>query len=381
MPIAPAPPVRRRRQPASLWSRLAGRHRGRRILALIAAVGVPAMAAPDDWHAFGRPAAESLQPAAIEPLPFERPGQSFPGSAFYFLEDAPRAELAAAGNGANVFDPTGTGDGAAAELAAARIAGPSARAFLSAGTGIDKARALHCLASAVYYEAASEAIGGQRAVAQVVLNRVAHPSYPSSVCGVVFQGSERRTGCQFTFTCDGSLARKPMKAAWDRALGVARQALAGEVYAPVGLATHYHTIWINPYWAPSLDTVGVIGAHRFYRWRGAAGRPQAFTSAYRGAEPAAVPHARAAAPEAATDPAALARAFEEARRTATTGPGSAPVRALAPTYAPAIEARGGDAVFTAGKLPASGDVKPEYASSGQWIAEPGRGTGKTDREP
>lgn len=370
MTAAPARTARQRR-PASVWSRLAGQHRGRRILALVAAIAVPAMAAPDDWHAFGRPASEPVAEAPA-PMPFERAGQSFPGSAFYFLEDAPRADYAALDNAASVFDPTGTGDASAAELAAARSAGPAARAFLSAGSGLDRGRALQCLASAVYYEAASEAIGGQKAVAQVVLNRVAHPSYPDSVCGVVYQGSERRTGCQFTFTCDGSLARKPMKAAWDRAMTVARQALAGEVYAPVGLATHYHTIWINPYWAPSLDTVGTIGAHRFYRWRGAAGRPGAFTSAYRGHEPAAAAHPRSLepSPAAATDPVALARAFEEARSAAATATGAAARRAPAPAYSQAVEARGGDAVFTAGNLPSSGDVKPEYANSGRWIGDP-----------
>ena len=113
----------------------------------------------------------------------------------------------------------------------------AARGFVSRGTGIDKARALDCLAKAVYYEAASESEGGQRAVAQVVLNRVAHPAYPKTVCGVVYQGSQRRTGCQFSFTCDGSLARKPSATYWARALAVSRRALSGQVYAPVGLAT------------------------------------------------------------------------------------------------------------------------------------------------
>lgn len=372
MPPSPAPAAkhRTRRKPVTLWARLAGRHRGRRILALIAAIGVPAMATPGGWAGFGEPAAALTQAETVQPLPFERAGANFPGSAFYFLEDAPRLAYALPDGGGSLFDPTGTGDGAAAELAAARAAGPAARAFVSAGTGIDKARALHCLASAVYYEAASEAIGGQRAVAQVVLNRVAHPSYPNSVCGVVFQGSERTTGCQFTFTCDGSLARKPMKAAWDRALSVARQALAGEVYEPVGLATHYHTIWVDPYWASSLDTVGTIGAHRFYRWRGAAGRPAAFTATYRGAEPAAAPHPRSSTSDAAADPVALARAYEKARLETAAETASASTRTPAPAYSQPVEARGGDAVFTADNLPSGGTVKPEYANSGRWIAQP-----------
>ena len=73
-----------------------------------------------------------------------------------------------------------------------------------------RARALDCLTSAIYYEAGQESTDGQRAVAQVVLNRVRHPAFPASVCGVVYEGSTRATGCQFTFTCDGSLARAPM---------------------------------------------------------------------------------------------------------------------------------------------------------------------------
>ena len=372
---ASASRFRAHRRPVTLAARLANGHRGRRILALVAAIAVPAMAAPGDWQAFGHTPAGTMQPAVVQPMPFERPGQSFPGSAFYFLEDAPRTALAFPQPDANLFDPTGTGDGSAAELAAARTAGPAARAFHLAGSGIDKARALQCLASAVYYEAASESIAGQRAVAQVVLNRVAHPSYPDSVCGVVFQGSERTTGCQFTFTCDGSLTRKPMKAAWDRALTVARRALAGEVYRPVGLATHYHTVWVDPYWAPSLDAIGTIGAHRFYRWRGAAGRPAAFTAVYRGQEPVAAPHPHSSVPSppAKADPVALARAYE-AEIGSVPEHAPAAVRMPTPAHAPQIEARGTDAALSAGNLPSGGTVRPEYANSGQWIVQPDRVT-------
>src|SRR3982750_5030053 len=113
-------------------------------------------------------------------------------------------------------------------------------------------RSLQCLTEAIYYEARNQSDDGQRAVAQVVLNRVRHPAYPNTVCGVVYQGSERSTGCQFSFTCDGSLARVPNRLFWQRAENVARDALSGFVYAPVGLATHYHTIAVHPYWAPSL---------------------------------------------------------------------------------------------------------------------------------
>jgi spore germination cell wall hydrolase CwlJ-like protein len=124
---------------------------------------------------------------------------------------------------------------------------------------------VECLAAAVHYEAANQGQDGMAAVAQVVLNRLMDPRYPKSVCGVVFQGSTRRTGCQFTFTCDGSLSRKPSLIAWKHAEEVAEQALDGYVMADVGSATHYHTVWVHPYWSPSLVKVATIGAHIFYR--------------------------------------------------------------------------------------------------------------------
>lgn len=145
---------------------------------------------------------------------------------------------------------------------------------------LDQLSAVDCLTAAVYYEAASETPVGQRGVAQVVLNRVRHPAYPNSVCGVVFQGSSRQTGCQFSFTCDGSLARRPSAYAWARARQVAAMALAGYVEPAVGHATHYHTKWVVPYWSSSLSKLGTIGAHIFYRWKGQNGTRQAFTNRY-----------------------------------------------------------------------------------------------------
>ncbi len=147
---------------------------------------------------------------------------------------------------------------------------------------LSRSTAINCLTSAIYYEAASEAERGQRAVAQVVLNRVRHPAYPNNICGVVFQGSERSTGCQFSFTCDGSLARKPMPAIWKRAQKFAADAISGTVEKSVGTATHYHTVWIVPYWAKSLDKVKTVGSHIFYRWTGYWGKRQAFSQRYVG---------------------------------------------------------------------------------------------------
>ncbi|MCA1662278.1 MAG: cell wall hydrolase [Novosphingobium sp.] len=144
--------------------------------------------------------------------------------------------------------------------------------------------ALTCLSQAVYYEAAYEPLVGRRAVAQVVLNRMRHPAYPKSVCGVVYQGWERTTGCQFSFTCDGSLLRRPSAAAWKVAQDVARAALSGHVAAEVGSATHYHADYVLPKWAFNLAKIEQIGAHIFYRFPGSWGRAGAFTGGYSGVE-------------------------------------------------------------------------------------------------
>lgn len=175
--------------------------------------------------------------------------------------------------------------------------------FLPVMAGVSNERALYCLTAAVYYEAASESAAGQQAVAQVVLNRVRHPAFANSVCGVVFSGSQRATGCQFTFTCDGAMARRPSIAGWARARSVAQAALNGYVYPGVGTATHYHTLWVAPYWSPSLTKVANIGAHTFYRWKGGNGLPAAFTSRYAGFEPAPTPGGRAEVVLAAAVPA------------------------------------------------------------------------------
>ena len=104
---------------------------------------------------------------------------------------------------------------------------------------------------------------------------------------MVYQGSTRPTGCQFTFTCDGSLGRQPDADGWRRATQVAQQALAGAVYAPVGWATHYHADYVVPYWAATMAKNAVVGAHLFYRWAGGWGQPAVFTKAYAGREPVA----------------------------------------------------------------------------------------------
>jgi len=157
----------------------------------------------------------------------------------------------------------------------------AARPFEIPGGQLDHRRALLCLTQAVYYEAGFEPMTGRRAVAQVVLNRMRHPAFPKSVCGVVYQGSSSPV-CQFSFVCDGSLYRAPAAGAWKQAQDIAREALDGYVERSVGSATHYHADYVAPRWAPMLTKISKLGAHIFYRWPGGWGQSGAFTGRYIG---------------------------------------------------------------------------------------------------
>ncbi len=211
-----------------------------------------------------------VQPAAADGRPIA------PGRAAALIQ-------ATAGTGADKVQATG--DEAKLINAAMPFSGApvvAARAFvLPAGGTLDQRRALLCLTQAVYYEAGFEPAAGRRAVAQVILNRLRHPAFPKSLCGVVYQHNSTPI-CQFTFVCDGSLYRQPAAAAWKQAEDVARAALAGYVERSVGAATHYHADYVAPYWAPMLTKISKLGAHIFYRWPGAWGQPSAFNGRYIG---------------------------------------------------------------------------------------------------
>lgn len=300
--------------------------------------------------ATARAPAETLQP-------FETPGENFPGSAFYYL--APDSGvIEASPHARSTVSPAPS-----ARPLDWALGDAVARPTWLAGTAQDRLRALQCLTTAIYYEAATEPEAGQRAVAQVVLNRVAHPAWPNTVCGVVYQGSER-PGCQFSFACDGSMARTPSRMWWLRARAVAEAALAGQVYAPAGLATHYHTSAVNPAWAGRLGFIGTIGAHRFYRNLGTGGLASAFSDRYLGGEPIPAPHPRVAidtglaAVTPASDPLAVAAALAGAGGQTPLAPAIAPTPVLAP---PPVK------VDT---LPDASGIRPEYRNSGRWIAQP-----------
>ena len=247
------------------------------------------------------------------------------------------------------------------------VSGPAARPFKLLGTALDKLRASLCLTAAIYYEAGNEPDEGQRAVAQVILNRVRHPAYPDTICGVVYQGTERNdTLCQFTFGCDGSMARMPVSLVWNRARRNAQAALLGEIYAPVGLATHYHTLAVNPVWNKALTPTAIVGAHIFFRWPGGAGNPKAFRVSYRGNEPVPAPK-----PKILTLPASLEIADFPAQALLPVPLDGESTRAIPVTtvrnssLAPSKSVMA-DRRYVSGALPES-DVREEYRSSGQWI--------------
>ena len=127
-----------------------------------------------------------------------------------------------------------------------------------------------CMAQAIYYESRNESLEGQLAVAEVIANRVQDRRYPDSVCGVVFQGATRTTGCQFTFTCDGALDRAPRGRHWEQAKTIAAHVMMDLHEQRTGGATHYHATYVDPVWSAGLIKTDQIGTHIFYRFpRGA----------------------------------------------------------------------------------------------------------------
>lgn len=125
-----------------------------------------------------------------------------------------------------------------------------------------------CLANAVYFEARGESLRGQAAVAQVVLNRVRNPTYPNTICGVVYQNDSWRNRCQFSFACDGIKDRVLSPSHYRQAKDVALAVTAGKIFLPeVGSATHYYAQYVSPGWARAMKKMTTIGLHIFYRTR------------------------------------------------------------------------------------------------------------------
>jgi hypothetical protein len=123
----------------------------------------------------------------------------------------------------------------------------------------------NCLARAIYFEARSESELGQLAVAKVIMNRTRDPNYPKTICGVVYQGSDRRNSCQFSFACDGLPDEIKNREAWNRSKRVAHKAMAGDQsIKAIAAATNYHADYVQPKWARSMKRLIKIGRHVFY---------------------------------------------------------------------------------------------------------------------
>lgn len=313
-----------------------------RVWAALVALGLAltvALAGQAAWRAISEHASQTVPPLPA-PAGYEAE-QHFPGAALLYAAGSdiapPPGDDAAPAQGVTGTTalPALPVTAAAATAAIRADAGTVAAAPFSMvrASAVDRSRALECLTAAIYYEAASEPDAGQSAVAQVILNRVRHPAFPASVCGVVYQGSER-SGCQFSFACDGAMARIPARTAWARAARHAAMALAGYVYAPVGLATHYHTYAVTPAWNRSLVMTDVVGAHLFHRWKGFWGTRAAFAQVYRGGEPMPGPHAPLVRPVAPAPTTLIAAA--------------APLPVIPVTRA--------------------ADIRPAYAESGSYVA-------------
>jgi hypothetical protein len=289
--------------------------------------------------------AQNAAPSQLVPLRWdaELPAENFPGSAFFYLDPAYTSPHSSRGD---------------------EVTGNAARPFVLRSGGVEHVRALRCLTDAIYYEAANEPDAGQRAVAQVTLNRLRHPAYPNSVCGVIYQGSERSTGCQFSYSCDGSMARVPARISWLRAQNVAADALTGYVYTPVGMATHYHATYVYPAWAPRLNAIGTIGSHRFYSWKGQAGQPASFISNYAGREPHPGPNPRSASATTniVLDPITLQRKHNAERAAENRAGGPQPVIIPNAVYADSTVYDGTRGTH----LPQASGIKAQYQNSGTW---------------
>jgi hypothetical protein len=204
--------------------------------------------------------------AAVPPVPFPA-GE--PGAIF----DVPveRADLPPLPSDPGVVLKNGIGGGQTV-APKGEVTGQDQRPMTPAERlGLDdasRAKSEKCLAEAIYFESRGEAVRGQMAVAQVILNRVFSGKYPNTVCGVVYQNAHRRLHCQFTFACDGipDIVREPDM--WERAKTIAAEMLDGKLWLPeVGKATHYHAYWVHPGWVREMTKMHRLGVHTFYRPR------------------------------------------------------------------------------------------------------------------
>ncbi len=225
------------------------------LVALVALAAVPQTVRAEDLVSDGAATAQA-ETATASPLLGSTRARIGPASTPLFVRLAPPANAASAYNPLPAYAPP-----------VYSVLDEGSLAF----TANSRSRALDCLTMAIAYEAGREPLAGQQAVAQVILNRTHVRRFPSSVCGVVFDGSQRMTGCQFTFTCDGSIRRRLRETTLESARLAATSVLSGQAPDWVNGATHYHANYVSPYWAGTGTRVTQIGAHIFYRMPGDAG--------------------------------------------------------------------------------------------------------------
>lgn len=195
-------------------------------------------------------------------------------------EEGPRISVASISPQAfdsEALNAIGAATGAAGDPSIPRpISVPDTLAFARSNTPATDFTPLHaysereqwCLATGIYFEARGESYRGQVAVAQVIMNRVEHPNYPNTICGVVYQNQHRRNACQFSFACDGIPDRINEPAAWAQAQEITQEVLNEKIYlTDVADATHYHATYVRPHWARNMVKLSQVGLHVFYRFR------------------------------------------------------------------------------------------------------------------
>ena len=139
----------------------------------------------------------------------------------------------------------------------------------------DQNNEMYCLAQNIYFEAGNQPVAGKIAVAQVVINRVKHPSYPNDICDVIYQAKTRvnwkneivpiRNQCQFSWFCDGKSDDPVDSQTWLLSLHIARDVVQDRYGDITEGSTHYHADSVYPYWADSLLQTVIINNHTFYK--------------------------------------------------------------------------------------------------------------------
>jgi len=160
------------------------------------------------------------------------------------------------------------------------LGGVTAPIYASSQENAFNAQEHQCLAMNIYYEARGSNLADKAGVADVVLNRMNDTRYPNTICEVVHQGEQKpswkdetkmvmvRNRCQFSWYCDGKADDPQDEDLWNEAQLIAYQMLEYGTFRGITEgATHYHATYVNPSWAASLQQVGRLGAHIYYRWK------------------------------------------------------------------------------------------------------------------